>query len=1168
MYKFIIFLFFAITFLACDATESLGGEGEGCKTDRICNEGFYCDAENICQKRIVGKECNLGETKVCGSSVGVCEEGVIKCINDKWGDICEGGVKPTESEICGDNLDNNCNGEVDEDCGCTTVGEERDCYNGPAGTKDIGICTGGKESCTEEHKWSGICIKETTPIIDTCENVDNDCNGTIDSLEDRCYDPTSCNSGETKECYSGPEATKNIGACKSGRLACEDDKWATVCVGEVLPNEEEICGDGIDNNCNAEIDEGCPCVQGEQRICYTGNQEQVGKGVCHNGIQLCEVGGVWSQTCLGEKGPSEEICDGKDNNCNGIIDEGVSNSCGECGAELVETCNGIDDNCDGRIDEGVMNACGGCGDVPAEICGDGVDNNCNGTIDEDCNVDCGDDINCNPDWECIPFDEWGTPTTRACYTGSLETRAQGLCHDGTQVCINGFWTACQNEVLPNVEVCDSKDNNCNGTVDENCGNNNCSAFEVCNDNIDNDCDGVVDNVELCSPTNECKPTGVEDCSDNLDNDCNGEVNDGCGCENGASQECFSGAANAIFKVDNDKSICVKGTQSCMGGEFWSSCDGEVVPRTETCNGIDDDCDGLVDNGFFIGQACVVGRGICQRTGVYKCNENGTVDCVNPDGSLVEAGVGTNELCDNIDNNCNGIVDEGFTLGAPCNSGMGVCRVRGVTVCSEDGLTVSCNGTPTEPGVEICGDDLDNNCDGRVDNVDGLGATCTTGEGICQVRGINRCVNSLVKCDAVAGTPDTFDACGDNLDNDCDGQIDEGYEQLGQSCTAGLGICLENGNYVCSADKSSLVCSAVANNNAVDEICGDNLDNDCDGQTDDDPELNLGITCSAGEGICKNSGVYVCTNNSTECNAVAGDSDPRGEICFNGLDDNCNGEIDEEPCLSLNGAPVVTCPEAPTVLGIPNRAFTLHDYNFTATANDPDGDQLEYRWEVISAPSGNNQHPTPNNALSTTFEPFLISARPDGTNQSYILRFTAKETSTQERLSASCEVEFLAISADLIHVELTWTNATDMDLHMVTPNGSDSSFTRSSGSNGYDCHYSNCKGTGMSWSGASSSDEYPRLDIDNIPGFNCSATNCNKPENINVSIPRNVDGDVYKIGVYSYNGNGTGLRVKVNCRGANGTDVTQEYTRSSLTDKSFWKIVDVTWHGTYCELPNQ
>src|SRR5690606_22078144 len=102
--------------------------------------------------------------------------------------------------------------------------------------------------------------------------------------------------------------------------------------------------------------------------------------------------------------PGERVCDGRDDNCNGVIDEGVPNACGTCASIPPESCNRVDDDCDGVIDEGV---CGGC--VPmSEIC-DGIDNDCDDRVDESLTRPCGSDVG-----EC-------TAGTQTCFAGSWDT---------------------------------------------------------------------------------------------------------------------------------------------------------------------------------------------------------------------------------------------------------------------------------------------------------------------------------------------------------------------------------------------------------------------------------------------------------------------------------------------------------------------------------------------------------------------------------------------------------------------------------------------------------------------------------------------------------------------------------------------------------------------------
>lgn len=1169
----LVIILFATILIGCNedpvpqGPTGTGKLGEPCNSDGSCDSGLFCNRSNVCEQ-IVQEDCTPNSTQACytGSNntknVGACKEGLKTCNSDgKWG-ACENEVLPTD-EICGDEVDNNCNGQKDEGCGCEEIGATKSCYSGETGTEGIGICKTGILRCGEDFTWSTSCEGEVKPIEEICGNrVDDNCNGFIDE------DCGNCEPASYRDCYTGPENTNAIGVCKVGKEICNDlGEWSGNCVGEVLPGNSELCGDGVDNNCDGRIDEECPCTPGEARVCYSGAESNVGKGICRNGIQVCTQQGVWEQNCLGETLPGVETCDGIDNNCNGIIDEGVSNSCGECGVEPVEVCDGIDNNCDGRIDEGVMNRCGGCGAEPAEICNDGLDNNCDGEIDENCTVNCNGDPNCNQNWECIPLNNDGTPNTRACYSGPIETRSKGLCHDGTQVCVNGFWSGCKYESLPNVEVCDEQDNDCDGVVDDDCGFNNCSSFEVCNDGIDNNCDGEID--EGCSSTPECVSIGTEICGDGIDNNCNGSVDDGCGCTSGNTQSCYPGPANT-----KDVGECRSGSQTCIGGEDWSSCSNAVTPVVETCDGKDNDCDGVIDNGFFIGTSCVVGNGACQRVGVYQCNSNGGVSCVDTSGNPVVAGTPSEEICDGRDNNCNGSVDEGFVLEQRCFSGYGACRVEGRTVCSQSGADVTCNATPLTASTEICGDSIDNDCNGLIDDVIGIGASCSAGEGACRSTGVYECISGAVICDAQPLEPLSYEVCGDNIDNNCNGSIDDGFESVGTSCYAGVGICERTGLVICSQDGRSVECSAVpGTSNPAGEICGDNLDNDCDGYIDNDVELNLGATCNVGQGICRRTGQNICSNHSVTCSATAGSADSRGEICANGLDDDCDGSVDENPCLSLNQAPIVQCPTPPTernstIDQYGGRAFTLKNYTFTASASDPNGDALTYRWELIDAPDGNGQSPSPTTSLSTIFQPFLISARQVGEPQPYKLRFTATETNTSEHASASCEVKFLAISEDYIHVELIWGNVSDMDLHMVVPTGSDSSFVRTGG-DGVDCNYSNCDGgSGMSWSGATTTNQRPFLDIDNTQGFGtgCSGTNCGKPENINVPEPRPNTGDTYRVGVHAYSGTGSSLKIKINCLGQGQVDIVREYEYTQLGGQGWWKPANIVWNTNYCTIP--
>ncbi len=307
---------------------------------------------------------------------------------------------------------------------------------------------------------------------------------------------------------------------------------------------------------------------------------------------------------------------------------------------------------------------------------------------------------------------------------------------------------------------------------------------------------------------------------------------------------------------------------------------------EICDGVDNNCDGTIDDGFNIGEACNVESGLCMGAGVLKCASSGIESVCS-----VETQGGT-EICDGVDNNCDGEIDEGFDVGTACTVGVGECAVVATMQCTPDGVAV-CDAVPGTPdSAEIC-DGLDNDCDGEIDeDFLHVGEACDAGIGACLTTGIVKCSADglTAACDAVAGEP-SMELC-DKIDNNCDGEIDEGWVDLGQPCMSGKGVCAKPGNTICAEGGESYSCDGIALTPPISsEVTCDNLDNDCDGSVDEGCDDDMDGFCDM---AFSNLGASVCTKAGADCNDGDANINPSAPEVCDLVDNNCNNKIDDQP----------------------------------------------------------------------------------------------------------------------------------------------------------------------------------------------------------------------------------------------------------------------------------
>jgi hypothetical protein len=254
-------------------------------------------------------------------------------------------------------------------------------------------------------------------------------------------------------------------------------------------------------------------------------------------------------------------------------------------------------------------------------------------------------------------------------------------------------------------------------------------------------------------------------------------------------------------------------------------------------------------------------------------------------------------CNGIDDNCNGLIDENYKP-RQTSCGVGACASTGMTSCSNGVESDSCHpGTPAANDATC--DGIDDDCDSLVDE-DYVSVATSCGIGACAAHGRTSCVSGHVDDSCHAGAPAPSDTTCNGIDDNCNGQVDEGYVSVATSC--GVGACAATGATSCTNGTVQQNCTPKPPAAASDATCN-GIDEDCDGQTDED-YVPVATTC--GLGVCVATGMSSCVNGTVQPNCTPKQPIASTDATCNGIDEDCDGQTDEDFVPACAGSSVVTC----------------------------------------------------------------------------------------------------------------------------------------------------------------------------------------------------------------------------------------------------------------------
>ena len=721
--------------------------GADCEQDADCPEGFVCQAATavsgveVQQCVPLAGECQCSDKAVKLALATVCftENDIGTC----WGQrVCTGeGLSQCDAadagtEVC-DGLDNDCDGDIDEDtCDDGNECTEDQCMGADGCLNEPltqGECKDGNPCTVADHCVDGACVGSQVLCDDSNPCTDDACDETggckFTANLEPCDDGDPCTVGD--QCKNESCAGTHVNCDCKQDSDCEGLEDGDVCNGTLYCDTSKV-------PFQCEIDEttpvDCPDAQGVDAICLQPTCDPLTgdcafapdhQGAACNDGDACTVGescldgacqGGVPPVCADDNPCTDDSCDSEqgclhqsnalpcnDNNVCTTGDVCVDGECSPGAQQLACDDNNpcTDDSCDPDI---------GCVHQPNQAqCDD--DNACTqgdvcagGSCKGGALVDCADDNPC---------------TSQYCdaLQGCVYSMNQEPCNDGDACTTND---ACQmGECIGAPVIC----NDLNPCTDDSCAGPDGCVFEPnsksCNDNnkctVDDKCVGGV-----------CTATAMMVCDDS--NPCTDQTCDpllGCVSE---------------FNENpcDDGDVCTAGDQCAQG-----SCAGAAVNCSDSTPCTDD--------------SCVPGAGCVSTFNQAQCNDGNS--CTEGDACVQGVCLGLTMVnCDDA-NPCT--LDSCLPLSGCVNDVVPVCCGDGI--CSE-GEGCDCPQECAQP--EVC-DGLDNDCAGGAD--DGLGTT-TCGLGVCEHTVPNCQGGNPVLCDPFEGKKD--EVCKNNLDDDCDGGVDE------------------------------------------------------------------------------------------------------------------------------------------------------------------------------------------------------------------------------------------------------------------------------------------------------------------------------------------------------------------------------------------------------------